>query len=126
MNIKIQMANLIGPHIVNISASIVDQPRANVPAALASITKGALNALTRALAVEFAARGVRVNAVAPGIIATPMHDPKTHDFLAKLHPLGRMGAISDVTDAVLYLENAAFVTGVVLPVDGGMTAGIGA
>lgn len=110
-------------HIVSISTALVDQPIAGVPAALASVTKGALNALTRSLAIEFAQSGVRVNAVAPGIIKTPMHPPETHGFLAGLHPVGRLGEVSDVVDAVLYLEQAPFVTGEILRVDGGAHAG---
>ena len=110
-------------HIVSISTSIVDQPMAGVPAALASMTKGAINAATRALAIEFATRGVRVNAVAPGIIKTPMHPVETHTELAKLHPVGRMGEVRDVVEAVLFLESAPFVTGEILHVDGGQHAG---
>jgi NAD(P)-dependent dehydrogenase (short-subunit alcohol dehydrogenase family) len=112
-------------HIVNISASLVDQPLASVPAGLAALTKGGVNALTRSLAIEVAKRGVRVNAVAPGIIKTPMHAPATHDFLAQLQPVGRMGEVQDIVDAVLYLESASFVTGEVLHVDGGAAAGLG-
>jgi NAD(P)-dependent dehydrogenase (short-subunit alcohol dehydrogenase family) len=112
-------------HIVNITASLVDQPLASVPAGLAALTKGGLNALTKSLAIEVAKRGVRVNAVAPGIIKTPMHAPATYDFLAKLMPVGRMGETQDIVGAVLYLESASFVTGVVLRVDGGEAAGVG-
>jgi NAD(P)-dependent dehydrogenase (short-subunit alcohol dehydrogenase family) len=112
-------------HIVNITASLVDQPLASVPAGLAALTKGGLNALTKSLAIEVAKRGVRVNAVAPGIIKTPMHAPATYDFLAKLMPVGRLGETQDIVDAVLYLESASFVTGVVLHVDGGEAAGVG-
>lgn len=118
-----QMLKQKSGHIVSISTTIVDQPIRGVPAALASITKGAINAATRSLAIEFSDRGVRVNAVAPGIIKTPMHAPETHDFLAKLHPLGRMGETSEIVDAVLYLDGADFVTGEVLHVDGGQHAG---
>jgi NAD(P)-dependent dehydrogenase (short-subunit alcohol dehydrogenase family) len=110
-------------HIVNITTSIVDQPLAGVPAAMAALTKGGLDAVTRALAIEYAGRGVRVNAVAPGIIKTPMHPAESHEFLAKLHPVGRMGEVREVVDAVLYLESAAFVTGEILHVDGGQHAG---
>ena len=112
-------------HIVNMTASLVDQPLASVPAGLAALTKGGLNALTKSLAIEVAKRGVRVNAVAPGIIKTPMHGPENYDFLANLMPLGRMGETQDIVDAVLYLEAASFVTGVVLHVDGGEAAGVG-
>ena len=110
-------------HIVSITTTIVDQPMAGVPAALAALTKGALNAVTRSLAIEFATQGVRVNAVAPGIIKTPMHPAETHAALAALHPVGRMGEIGDVVEAVLFLESAPFVTGEILHVDGGQHAG---
>ena len=112
-------------HIVNITAALVDQPLASVPAGLAALSKGGLNALTKSLAIEVAKRGVRVNAVAPGIIKTPMHAPATHDFLAKLMPMGRLGEVKDVVDAVLYLESASFVTGEIVRVDGGEAAGVG-
>src|SRR5258708_555087 len=112
-------------HIVNITASLVDQPLASVPAGLAAVTKGGLNALTKSLAIEVAKRGVRVNAVAPGLIKTSMHAPATHDFLAKLLPIGRMGEVQDIVDAVLYLESASFVTGEIVHVDGGEAAGVG-
>jgi NAD(P)-dependent dehydrogenase (short-subunit alcohol dehydrogenase family) len=110
-------------HIVNITASLADQPRASVPAALASLTKGGLTAVTRALAVELARKGIRVNAVAPGTVNTPMHPPETHAALAKMHPLGRLAEVKDIVDAVLYLESATFVTGEILHVDGGSSAG---
>src|ERR1700731_4203695 len=110
-------------HIVTITTSLVDQPMSSVPAALASLTKGALSAATKALAIEFAKTGVRVNAVSPGIIKTPMHPPEAHQALAALHPMGRMGEVSDVVDAVLYLDGAGFVTGETLHVDGGQAAG---
>jgi len=112
-----------GGHVVNVSTSLVDHANSAVPSALASLTKGGLNAVTKALAVEYAGRGIRVNTVALGIIATPMHDESTHEALAKMHPVGRIGEIDDVVDAVLYLENARFVTGEVLHVDGGQSAG---
>lgn len=110
-------------HIVSITTSLVDQPIAGLPAALASLTKGGLNAVTQSLAMEFSKAGVRVNAVSPGIIKTPMHAPETHAALATLHPVGRMGEIDDIVDAVLYLEAANFVTGEILHVDGGQHAG---
>ena len=110
-------------HVVTITTSLVDQPMSSVPAALASLTKGALAAATRALAIEYAKTGVRINAVSPGIIKTPMHPPEAHQALAALHPLGRMGEVSDVVDAVLYLDGAGFVTGEILHVDGGQAAG---
>ncbi len=110
-------------HVVNISTSLVDHANANVPSALASLTKGGLNAVTRSLAIEYAARGIRVNTVAPGIIRTPMHPDHTHGTLAGLHPVGRMGDIVDIVDAIIYLESAPFITGEILHVDGGQSAG---
>jgi NAD(P)-dependent dehydrogenase (short-subunit alcohol dehydrogenase family) len=112
-----------GGHVVNISTSLVDHANSAVPSALASLTKGGLNAVTKALAIEYAGRGVRSNAVALGVIRTPMHDPASYDALAKMHPVGRLGEIDDVVDAVLFLENAPFVTGEILHVDGGQSAG---
>jgi NAD(P)-dependent dehydrogenase (short-subunit alcohol dehydrogenase family) len=110
-------------HIVQITTSIVDHAIDGVPAVLASLTKGGLNAATKSLAIEYAKRGIRVNAVAPGIIKTPMHSPETYAPLAALHPVGRMGEISDIVDAVMFLEKAPFVTGEILHVDGGQSAG---
>jgi NAD(P)-dependent dehydrogenase (short-subunit alcohol dehydrogenase family) len=110
-------------HIVQITTSLIDHANSNVPPVLASMTKGGLNAATRSLAIEYAKRGVRVNAVAPGVMKTPMHKPETHEFKAKLHPMGRMGEIQDIVDAIMFLENAPFVTGEILHVDGGQSAG---
>ena len=110
-------------HIVQISTSLVDNPIAGVPSVLASLTKGGLNAATKSLAIEYARRGIRVNAVALGTIKTPMHPVDTHAQLDALHPIGHMGEISDVVDAILYLESANFVTGEILHVDGGQSAG---
>lgn len=118
-----QMLERGSGHIVNVTAALAEQPLKAVPAALAALTKGGRNAVTRSLAIEFADRGVRVNAVAPGIIKTPMHAGEAHGFLAGLHPAGRMGEVQEVVDAVLYLDAAAFVTGEVLHVDGGAHAG---
>jgi NAD(P)-dependent dehydrogenase (short-subunit alcohol dehydrogenase family) len=110
-------------HIVQISTALVDHAMSSVHAVLASLTKGGLNAATKSLAIEYAKHGIRVNAVAPGIIKTPMHPDTTHAALGALHPLGRMGEISDIVDAILYLESASFVTGEILHVDGGQSAG---
>jgi NAD(P)-dependent dehydrogenase (short-subunit alcohol dehydrogenase family) len=110
-------------HIVNITATIAERPVASLPAALAALTKGGLNAVTRSLAIEYASRGIRVNAVSPGAVKTPMHPAETHEFLSGLQPMGRMGETQEIADAVLYLERAAFVTGEILHVDGGAHAG---
>jgi NAD(P)-dependent dehydrogenase (short-subunit alcohol dehydrogenase family) len=110
-------------HVVNITTSLVDHANAKVPSVLASLSKGGIAAATRSLAIEYAGRGIRVNAVSPGIIKSPMHGPETHEFLGKLHPLGHMGEMSDIVDAVLYLDGAPFVTGEILHVDGGQAAG---
>jgi NAD(P)-dependent dehydrogenase (short-subunit alcohol dehydrogenase family) len=110
-------------HIVNITTSLTDHAVAGVPAVLANLTKGGINSATKALAIEYAAKGIRVNAVSPGVIKTPMHPAETHEFLAALHPMKRMGEVRDIVDAVLYLESAGFVTGEILHVDGGQSAG---
>jgi NAD(P)-dependent dehydrogenase (short-subunit alcohol dehydrogenase family) len=110
-------------HVVQITTSMVDNAIAGVPAVLASLTKGSLNGATKSLAIEYAKRGIRVNAVTLGVIKSPMHAVETHAQLAALHPVGRMGEISDVVDAILYLESAGFVTGEILHVDGGQSAG---
>jgi NAD(P)-dependent dehydrogenase (short-subunit alcohol dehydrogenase family) len=110
-------------HIVQITTSLVDHAISGAPAMLASLTKGGLDAATRSLAIEYAKRGIRVNAVAPGIIKTPMHPPETRAQLDALHPLGHMGEVSDIVGAIMYLEAAPFVTGITLHVDGGQSAG---
>ncbi|WP_225848094.1 SDR family NAD(P)-dependent oxidoreductase [Streptomyces sp. HPF1205] len=112
-----------GGHIVSITTSLVDSADSRVPSVLASLTKGGLQSATKSLAIEYAGRGIRVNAVSPGTIKTPMHPEENHEFLSALHPVGRMGEESDIVDAVVYLENAPFVTGEILHVDGGMSAG---
>src|SRR5215472_15079021 len=112
-----------GGHVVQITTSLVDHANSSVTSVLASLTKGGLQSATKALAIEYATRGIRSNAVALGIIKTPMHPEEYHEVLAALHPVGRMGETRDVADAVLYLENAPFVTGEVLHVDGGQSAG---
>ncbi|POA39527.1 SDR family NAD(P)-dependent oxidoreductase [Pseudomonas sp. GW456-12-1-14-TSB6] len=110
-------------HVVNITTSLVDHAIDGVPSVLASLTKGGLNAATKSLAIEYAKRGIRVNAVSPGIIKTPMHGEETHAALGGLHPVGHMGEIDDIAQAVVYLDNANFVTGEILHVDGGQSAG---
>ena len=108
-------------HIVQITTSLVDHANRHGHAGMDR--PGGLKAATKSLAIEYGSKGVRVNAVAPGVIKTPMHRPETHEFLAKLHPVGRMGEVRDVVEAVLYLEGAPFVTGEILHVDGGQSAG---
>jgi NAD(P)-dependent dehydrogenase (short-subunit alcohol dehydrogenase family) len=118
-----EMAQRGSGHVVNISTSLVDHADSTRPSALPALTKGGLVAVTRSLAIEFASRGVRVNAVSLGVVETPAHDPASYRGFEALHPLGRVGEVSDVVDAILYLERATFVTGETLHVDGGQAAG---
>jgi NAD(P)-dependent dehydrogenase (short-subunit alcohol dehydrogenase family) len=117
-----QMVSQGSGHVVNIGSSLVDHASAAHPAALTSLTKGGLDAVTRSLAIEYAARGVRFNAVSLGVIRTATRDA-SYEGLAGLHPLGRVGEISDVADGILYLDRATFVTGETLHIDGGQAAG---
>jgi NAD(P)-dependent dehydrogenase (short-subunit alcohol dehydrogenase family) len=110
-------------HVVTITTSLASQPIAGVPAAVSVLTKAGLNAATRALAIEHAADGIRFNAVAPGVVDTPMHAPESHATLKHLHPIARLGTAGEIVDAILYLEGAPFVTGEILHVDGGAHAG---
>jgi NAD(P)-dependent dehydrogenase (short-subunit alcohol dehydrogenase family) len=118
-----QMVAQGGGHVVNVSTSLVEHARSADPAALTSLTKGGLDAVTRSLAIEYAARGIRVNAVSLGVIKTPPHDASEYEGVATVHPLGRVGEIGDVVDGILYLEQAPFVTGETLHIDGGQAAG---
>lgn len=118
-----QMLTVGAGHVVNVTTSLVDNADSRVPSVLASLTKGGLQSATKSLAIEYATRGIRVNAVAPGTIQTPMHSPETYADLAALHPVGRMGEVTDIVDAIVFLEHAGFVTGEILHVDGGMSAG---
>jgi NAD(P)-dependent dehydrogenase (short-subunit alcohol dehydrogenase family) len=118
-----QMVTQGSGHVVNISTSLVDHADSQRPAALAALTKGGLAAVARSLAIEYASRGVRANAVALGVIEAPGHDASSYGGLASLHPLGRLGRVSDVVDGIMYLERATFVTGVTLHIDGGQAAG---
>ncbi|HUB40918.1 MAG TPA: SDR family NAD(P)-dependent oxidoreductase [Streptosporangiaceae bacterium] len=110
-------------HVVNISASVVDYAHSSEPSVLASLTKGGIAAATKSLAVEYATRGIRVNAVAPGVIKTPMHSEREYAAGAKLAPMERVGDVTDIVDGILFLESAPFVTGEVLHIDGGQIAG---
>jgi NAD(P)-dependent dehydrogenase (short-subunit alcohol dehydrogenase family) len=118
-----QMLRQKSGSIVNISTSLVDQPIAGVSAAVQVMIKGGLHSVTRSLAIEYAKDGIRVNTVAAGIIDTPMHKPDTLEFLKGLQPVGRIGEIREIVDAVLYLTDATFTTGEILHVDGGVHAG---
>ena len=118
-----QMLRQKSGSIINVSTTLADQPIAGVGAAVQIMLKGALNAVTRALATEYAKEGIRVNTIAPGVINTPMHKPETHEFLKGLHPVGRIGEVKEVVDAVLFLTNATFTSGEILHVDGGAHAG---
>ena len=118
-----QMLTQGSGHIVNISTSLVDHADSTRPSALAALTKGGLAAVTRSLAIEYASRGIRVNAVSLGVIKTPFHDPASYEGMAALQPIGRLGEISDVVDGILYLEQATFVTGEIVHIDGGQAAG---
>jgi len=110
-------------HVVNISASIADHALSSEPSALAALTKGGLAAVTRSLAVEYAARGIRVNAVSPGIIKTPLHPPESYENSPEIGPLGHPGQVSDVVRGILFLEDSPYITGEILRIDGGRTAG---
>jgi len=110
-------------HVVTISTSLATQPVDTLPAALSILTKGGLNAATRALAIEYAKDGIRVNAIAPGIVDTPMHASNNHEFLQALHPIERLASVEEIADAVLYLDGATFITGELVHIDGGAHAG---
>jgi NAD(P)-dependent dehydrogenase (short-subunit alcohol dehydrogenase family) len=119
-----EMVSHYGGHVVNISASLAEVANASSPSALAALTKGGLAAATRSLAVEYASRGVRVNAVSPGIIQTPVYPAESYEGLGdQLPPLGRPGQVSDVVDGILFLESSPYITGEILHIDGGQTAG---
>jgi NAD(P)-dependent dehydrogenase (short-subunit alcohol dehydrogenase family) len=119
-----EMVRRYGGHVVNISATLAEAANSSAPSVLAALTKGGLAAATRSLAVEYASRGIRVNAVSPGIIQTPVHPPGSYDGLGdQLLPLGRVGHISDVVDGILFLESSPYITGEILHIDGGQIAG---
>ena len=118
-----EMATRYGGHVVNVTATQAEAGDCGTPAVLAALTKGGLAAATRSLAIEYAAYGIRVNAVSPGIIATPEHPADSHEHLGGQLPLGRPGQVSDVVDAVLFLESSPYITGEILHIDGGQSAG---
>lgn len=118
-----EMLKNSGGHVVNMAATVAENADSAVPAALAALTKGGLAAATRSLAIEYASRGIRFNAISPGIIQTPLHDPDSYAAVAALVPMGRVGQVSDVVDSVLFLEFSPYITGETLHVDGGQVAG---
>jgi NAD(P)-dependent dehydrogenase (short-subunit alcohol dehydrogenase family) len=119
-----EMATRYGGHVVNISAALAEVADSGTPAVLAALTKGGLAAATRSLAIEYAAHGIRINAVSPRIIQDPAHPPESYEHLGdQLPPLGRAGQVSDVVDGVLFLESSPYITGEILHIDGGQSAG---
>jgi NAD(P)-dependent dehydrogenase (short-subunit alcohol dehydrogenase family) len=119
-----EMLKQYGGHVVNISATIAEYANSSTPSVLTALTKGGLAAATRSLAVEYASRGIRVNAVSPGIIQTPVHPAESYEGLGDLlPPLGRVGQVSDVVGGILFLEASPFITGEILHIDGGQVAG---
>jgi NAD(P)-dependent dehydrogenase (short-subunit alcohol dehydrogenase family)/muconolactone delta-isomerase len=110
-------------HVVNITASVAEYPESATPSVLAALTKGGLAAATRSLAIEYASRGIRVNAVSPGAVQTPLHPPESYDSIAASIPLGRVAQVSDVVGAIMFLESSPFITGEIIHVDGGRSAG---
>ena len=119
-----EMATRYGGHVVNVTATLAEVADSATPAVLTALTKGGLAAATRSLAIEYAAYGIRVNAVSPGIIATPVHPAESCEHPGdRLPPLGRVGRVSDVVDAVLFLESSPYITGEILHVDGGQISG---
>ncbi len=121
--IQQMLAQNSGGSIINVTTTMAQHPIAGIPSAVPMITKGGLEAVTRCLAIEYAKQGIRVNAVAPGVVDTPMHESDNKDVLKGLSPMGRLVRIADVVDAIVYLSEAATVTGEILHVDGGSHAG---
>ncbi len=119
-----EMATRYGGHVVNVSATLAEVADSATPAVLTALTKGGLAAATRSLAIEYASHGIRVNAVSPGIIQTPVHPADSYEHLGgRLPPLGRAGQVSDIVDGVLFLESSPYITGEILHIDGGQSAG---
>ena len=117
------LAQKTGGSVVSITSSIVEHPLAGVTASVPMITKGGLDAITQHLAMEYAKEGIRVNAVAPGVVDTPLHRNTPKDMMRMLSPMGRVSTVKDIADAVLYLLDAPTVTGQILYVDGGAHSG---
>jgi len=118
-----QMRKQKSGHIVSISAAVADQPLAGAPISLPVITKSTIPAFSRALAMEYVADGIRVNTISPGVVDTPMHANDDHEALKKLHPIPRLVQISEIVDALFYLESAPMVNGENIRIDGGAHAG---
>jgi len=121
--IKQMLAQKTGGSIVSITGSLADHPIAGVNASVAMITKGGIQTITRSLAMEYAKDGIRVNAVAPGVVDTPLHKNDSEEVLKSQSPMGRVSDVQDIADAVIYLTEARQVTGEVLHVDGGAHLG---
>jgi NAD(P)-dependent dehydrogenase (short-subunit alcohol dehydrogenase family) len=121
--VKQMLAQKTGGSIVTITAALARNPVRGVPAAVPMITKGGLETITQHLAMEYATDGIRVNAVAPGVVATPLHRNTPKDVMDGLSPMGRPSTVQDIADAVLYLTDASTVTGHILYVDGGAHCG---
>ncbi len=120
----VEMLQRGGGHIVNISTTLADYANSSAPSVLTSLTKGGLASATRSLAIEYASRGIRVNAVSPGIIQTPVHPAESYaDLGSQLPPIGHVGQVRDIVDGILFLESSPFITGEVLHIDGGQIAG---
>ena len=112
-----------GGHVVNITTTLVDYADSTTPAALTALTKGGLASVTKSLAIEYATRGIRVNAISPGVIQTSMRDPRAYDAAAAQQPIGHVGQVRDIVDGVLFLESSPFITGEIIHIDGGRIAG---
>jgi NAD(P)-dependent dehydrogenase (short-subunit alcohol dehydrogenase family) len=123
LSIKQMLAQKKGGSIVTITAALASNPIRGVTAAVPMITKGGLDTITRHLAMEYAKDGIRVNAVAPGVVYTPLHRETPNEVMESLSPMGRPSTVKDITDAVMYLTGAATVTGDILYVDGGSHLG---
>ncbi len=120
----VEMLRQGGGHVVNISSTLADYANSSAPSVLTSLTKGGLASATKSLAIEYASRGIRVNAVSPGIIQTPVHPAESYVGLgSQLPPLGHVGQVRDIVEGILFLEASPFITGEVIHIDGGQIAG---